>query len=65
MSDAHESASPPDVVATASRYRDRLVAEIEKVDEFLQTACAFCTVEGEEAAGLWPLDDAGASRTIH
>jgi len=65
MSDAHETGSSSDVVAVAARYRDRLIAEIEKVESFLKTAGELCTFEGEDASDLWPVNETGASRTIH
>lgn len=38
MSDLSQSDATPDFLKTAVEYRDRLKAELAKVDEFLETA---------------------------
>jgi len=64
MSDAHESGSARDVVKAAEEYHDRLVAEIARVDAFIETASMF-EPDAYEAIPPLVLVDMSVSGALH
>jgi hypothetical protein len=65
MSDAHEAGSTHDVVEAATRYRERLIAEIEKMDAFLQTAGELCCCDMGHDMDFWSFESLEVPRTLH
>ncbi len=65
MSDARRDDEKPDVLQTATQYRDHLKAELAEVDEFLLMADDLSRPCEHSEPEFWLFSDVVAPRMLH
>ena len=65
MSDARRDDEKPDVLQTATQYRDHLKAELAEVDEFLLMADSLSWPCEQSEPEFWLFSDVVAPRFLH